>query len=417
MPPATHAAATCAAATRTAATRAAAALGLVLAAGLPAAAGAESSPTPRRATSQIAHTSFDAGHELRTGARIDTLVSGGAVRLKHPTRTRTHEGKSYEVGIWTSAWVTEAFGFTELIPSWQASTPGRSWIELKVRLRSATGAVGSWDTMARWASGSRAIKRTTLGSQDDDLAAVAVDTLRAQEPDGAVGWQLKVQLMRPRGGTEEPSLQRIGAMASRVAPVGATSAPGPQVGTVLDVPAYSQMTHSGHYPGLGGGGEAWCSPTSLAMVLGFHGANPPAAAAYGGGAHPDAAVDYTASRVYDHGYDGTGNWAFNTAYAGTLVSRSYVTRLPDLRAAEPYLAAGTPLIVSVAFGVKQLTGAPISSTSGHLMVLVGFTATGDVVVNDPAASSNAGVRRTYSRAEFERVWQAGSGGLTYVVEK
>ena len=52
---------------------------------------------------------------------------------------------------------------------------------------------------------------------------------------------------------------------------------------------------------------------------------------------------------------------------------------------------------------------------GHLLVLVGFTATGRPVVNDPAASTDAGVRRSYDRAQFERAWQHGSGGMAYVV--
>ena len=49
------------------------------------------------------------------------------------------------------------------------------------------------------------------------------------------------------------------------------------------------------------------------------------------------------------------------------------------------------------------------------MVIVGFTAAGDVVVNDPAARTRAGVRRTYDRAQFERAWLRGSGGLVYVI--
>ena len=49
------------------------------------------------------------------------------------------------------------------------------------------------------------------------------------------------------------------------------------------------------------------------------------------------------------------------------------------------------------------------------MVIVGFTKTGDVVVNDPAASTRAGVRRTYDRGQFENAWIPRSGGLVYVI--
>jgi Peptidase_C39 like family len=395
------------------------ALALTLGSGLAVPAVAdEPVATARRGGTQISHTSYDAGHELRPGKRFGTKIAKQSVRLKAPKRTRSLDGRRYDVGTWTSPWVSESYSFDELIPSWQATTPGDSWIEVQARVRSTSGAVGSWDTMARWTSGNRWVKRSTTSGQDDDLARVSADTLQVTDPAGATGWQLKVQILRRTGSKAQPSLDRVGAMASRVQarPSGTgASRVGAAAGTVLDVPAYSQMTHQGHYPQWGGGGEAWCSPTSTAMVLQYYGVNPAAGHAFAPG-HADPIVDWTAQQVYDHGYRGTGNWAFNTAYAGTLLRSAYVTRLGDLSAAEPFISAGTPLIVSVAFGRGQLSGAPISATAGHLMVLVGFTASGDVVVNDPAAPSNASVRRTYARAEFENAWLNGSGGTTYVLE-
>ena len=61
------------------------------------------------------------------------------------------------------------------------------------------------------------------------------------------------------------------------------------------------------------------------------------------------------------------------------------------------LAAGIPLAASISFSRGGLSGAPISSTAGHLVVIVGFTSTGNVIVNDPAAPSNSSVRRVYDR--------------------
>ncbi|WP_104107845.1 peptidase C39 family protein [Nocardioides sp. 616] len=396
----------------------AAAVAVTLCAALPVPAGAdEPAPSARRNLTFVAHTSFDTAVQLRSGTRSATKVAKGSVRLKSPKNTRAFSGRRYHVGTWTSPWVTESSDLSELIPSWQASTPGDSWIEVRARVRSAAQTVGSWDTMARWSSTDRWIKRSSLSGQDDDLARVNADTL--QVPAGATGWQLRVKLMRRTGSKAQPSLDRVGAMASRVLPRTAgtpASKAGVAAGTVLDVPAYSQMTHRGHYPQWGNGGEAWCSPTSTAMVLQYYGVNPAAGQAFTPAGHADGIVDWTAQQVYDHGYRGTGNWAFNTAYAGTLLRSSHVTRLPDLAAAEPHILAGTPLIVSVAFGRGQLTGAPISATAGHLMVLVGFTPEGDVVVNDPAAPTNASVRRTYDRAQFENAWLGGSGGITYVLE-
>jgi hypothetical protein len=175
------------------------------------------------------------------------------------------------------------------------------------------------------------------------------------------------------------------------------------------------MVHRGEFAQYGGGGEAWCSPTSTAMVLGYYGRLPAPSAYAWAGSRTDPWVDEVARRTYDTAYEGTGNWPFNTAYAASRGLSAFVTRLRSLAEAESFIAAGIPVIASISFSAGGLAGAPISATAGHLLVIVGFTSSGDVVVNDPAASTASGVRRTYDRAEFEKAWLSGSGGTVYVL--
>ncbi len=389
------------------------ALPLLLGGVLVAPAGAADHVAARtRATPQVTLTSWSSYADFKAGRRTGLKLGRGQVSLRD-AKPRTVAGKSYEAGTWTSPWASPGFGATALVPTWEATTPGRSLVRVEVRGRGADGRTGSWDTMADWSLKMRPVPRTTYSGQTDDLGRVSVDTWYAAS--AVTSYQVRVTLMRPKGSTLAVSLERAGAVASADASAARpTSQPGPGVGTVLPVPTYSQMVHSGHYPQWGGGGEAWCSATSTAMVLGYYGISPaPTGIAVG---HVDAVVDHTAKMVYDHGYRGTGNWAFNTAYAATLVAGdSYVTRMRDLREAEDYIAAGVPLIVSIAFGRNQLTGAPISASNGHLLVIVGFEADGDVVVNDPAGATNSAVRRVYDRAQFERIWIAASGGTAYVI--
>ena len=151
------------------------------------------------------------------------------------------------------------------------------------------------------------------------------------------------------------------------------------------------------------------------MVLAYYGLQPGPFTDIAAG-HADAQVDHTARLVFDHSYDGTGNWAFNTAYASTLTTGdAYVTRLPDLRAAEDYIVAGVPLVASVAFGRNQLTGAPISASNGHLMVIVGLRGRRRRRRQRPGGRHNAAVRRVYDRDEFEDIWINASGGVVYVI--
>ena len=364
---------------------------------------------------QIDYAQWDTGAELRAGTPEGLKVERGRLRIASPTSTRTLADTRYEQASWNSPWVEPGFAFTELVASWSALTPGNSFVEVRVRGRNAAGRTSSFDLLARWTSGDRYLKRATDSGQDDDLAAVNVDTWRA--PAGLTSYQVRVTLARKAGTTLDPSIDAVGAVASLLPDsVGATSTPGVGRGITLDVPRYSQMIHEGDYPQWNGGGEAWCSPTSTSMVLGYYDKLPVQASySWVPAGHPDPWVDYAARMTFDYDYDGTGNWPFNTAYAAPLVGKAFVTRLRSLREAERFIAAGIPLVASITFGAGELDGAPISSTAGHLLVIVGFTEDGDVVVNDPASDTRAGVRRTYDRGQLERAWLGGSDGTVYVI--
>ena len=199
-----------------------------------------------------------------------------------------------------------------------------------MRGRSADGTRSSWDSLGRWASHDTDFRRTSQGSQPDDLGTVATDTWKVP---GLTSWQVRVTLLREAGSTATPRLDAVGAMVSRLPATAdvATSAPGVARGTVLVVPTFSQMVHQGHYPQWGGGGQAWCSPTSLAMVLRYYRALPPKKQTAWAGDHGARVVDHLARMTYDYGYRGTGNWPFNTAYATTRVQQAFVTRLASLR--------------------------------------------------------------------------------------
>jgi hypothetical protein len=105
------------------------------------------------------------------------------------------------------------------------------------------------------------------------------------------------------------------------------------------------------------------------------------------------------------------------AYAGHFGLTGAVTQLRSLAEAEEFVKRGVPLVISIAFGSGKLDGAPIKSTDGHLMVIVGFEANGDPVVNDPAAhpAENEVVQRVYDRAQFERAWQEATAGIVYLI--
>ena len=325
--------------------------------------------------------------------------AAGAYHGKH-----FYNGGPYLFGEVTSPLTAAEFAITRAVPSWDVETPPGSWVEVFLRAQLPGGRLTKWYSAGVWAADRSTVARHSVKDQGDDDATMATDTLVVGEgKPPAEALQVKVRFMSARPDAI-PSL-RMAALAVSTAPPKRGANPPPPApgdparwGKVLDVQGCTQR-----YPD---GGAGWCSPTSMSMIVGY----------WAKDAGPcEAKVRAAVDGVYDWVYEGHGNWPFNTAYAATRGLEASVARFRSLADAEPWIAAGVPVGMSYAWNPGQLNGAPVSSSDGHLGVLVGFDANGDPVVNDPAAKGEGAVRRTYRRAELENVWVGHSGGTAYLV--
>jgi hypothetical protein len=340
---------------------------------------------------------------------------------------------TYVSGTWTSG-VTNLFPFNELVSSWNATTPAGTWIQVEVQPRIDGKGWAKWYTLGRWSSDDGTFHRTSVGGQGDENGFVSIDTWFAKDHP-AIAYRLRATLYRSTTASSGPTLSRLSAIAMNLANQkntfpSKTTMTG-NVGVDLGVPQYSQEIHHGDFPQYDNGGEAWCSPTSTAMVVAYwsqysvthstkdYRPTPNeyswVTAALPSPPHQDPWVDYTAREVYDYHYNGAGNWPFNAAYAASRGLVADVTALHNLAEAEPFLKAGIPLVASVAWNSNKLDGA-IKSTNGHLLVIEGMSADGtEVLVNDPASSDDSTVLHRYDREQFEKAWIPASGGIVYLI--
>ena len=369
------------------------------------------------------HVSFHAwrGAELAGGLHLGTRADGTGLRLASPVGTRRyvdpHTGtgpREHAWAAWVSPAVTPGHAFTSLVPSWNATTPGDSWLEVEARVSRDGMHWTRWFTLGQWSDSGRGVAPTSVSGQACDEGVVDTDELRARDGVAWSTYQLRLALHRGPASAAVPTVTLVGAV---VAHPGEHGTPGlmnhARSAVELAVPAYSQQLPRNGYPG----GTSWCSPTSTSMVLAFWERGPSEVELAGIGRDvPDPGVVHAARRVRDHAF-GFGNWSFNTAYAALHGVEAFVTRLRSMDEAERFVRAGIPLVASVSFRREELDGAGYD-TSGHLLVLVGFDESGDVVCNDPASHqvpSNEAVRVVYARKQLEKAWLDGSGGLVYVV--
>ncbi|MCX7024862.1 MAG: C39 family peptidase [Spirochaetes bacterium] len=345
------------------------------------------------------------GAVLESGRVV--LDPGTAARGEDPCAPGSYEGGDfYNGGVFL---VSEALGpelatsfaAAEAIPSWNADAPPGTWLEILLRARSA-GTWTRWYNLGVWAADDSTVGRHSVKGQEDAEGVVRCDTLAVTRPADAL--QARVRLFSVRDGAV-PALRFFSIAYSGAKGEARSAVAGDPYlwdRVIPGVPCSSQMV----YPD---GGDVWCSPTAVSMVLGYW---------RGETGDRESRVRAAVAGVRDRVYDGCGNWSFNAAYAGSPGYEAQVARFDSLARLEPWIASGIPVVMSVSWNAetgRPLSNAPVARSRGHLTLLVGFDRGGNPVMNEPAAKSDDEVRRIYPRAELEDRWLEASGGAVYLI--
>jgi len=327
----------------------------------------------------------------------------------HTRLVRADAAAGWDGRRWTSNVLEPGFPAgvhpDEVVASWNLDLGAGA--DVSIRARSIDTGWHEWQELARW--GAVGDRRSDPDHDDDDhdplRPIIDTDILRAAPGERWDAVQLRLVLHDGPPASTPPlrlAAASFTAPADAAPPVSAGFARVPPTAHAVVVPPLSQRAYPPRAD-LGGGGPGWCSPTSLTMVAAAWGIAIPAAAPVDVPAGADPRVPWIARAVYDSSYDGTGNWAFNAALAGELGLDAVVTRLPSLREASELTRSGIPLIASISFRDGELPGADYA-TAGHLLVMRGFDAHGDVLVADPAIPGGAAGLRTYPRDAFDGAW-------------
>ncbi|MGE5630676.1 MAG: C39 family peptidase [Caulobacteraceae bacterium] len=319
-------------------------------------------------------------------------------------------------GVYTSD-IINTSPFEYLVLSWDSDTPEGTSIQVEakvlVKTLDSNGLwTEQWSGWLSWGTWGTFVKRASgTGVTDDPVAYVDTDTLIVKGGNGetASKIQYRITLNSDICGVT-PSVRLISGTIRNTLPgqeINKVFTDNPDLSNleILDVPQFSQIIRD---PSIAG---SICSATSTAMILDYYGENIlPEESAWG---------------VYDNNY-GFGNWPFNTAYASSYGYRAYVD-YSTIEGLKREIYYGHPVAVSVKYKNSEdvkgnlpiVDGAPIESTNGHLIVVCGFVnenGTDYIVINDPAASSNEGVRVKYRLDQFEAAW-AKSGNTAYIIHE
>ncbi len=291
--------------------------------------------------------------------------------------------------VLTSPELPALFPIDQLLLSAGVVFPGGGSFTAEARVRTLRG-WSPWFSFGSFSPG----RAASAPARENPFGKMDTDILKLAEKASAFRYRLTV----PAPG-KKPALIRFAAASytdtARVFRIASHTPSAPAL--KLALPRLSQMAlKAGHSRDI-------CSPVSLAMVL------------RGLGFKADPLQ--TAAAVRDGALNIYGNWFFNTAYAGSRGVYALLARLNSLQECRAFIEAGLPVIASVTFGPGELRNSPLKRTKGHLLVIIGFTARGDVIVNDPAAASGSTVERVYGRAQFERAWLGNKYGLSYIVAK
>ena len=203
----------------------------------------------------------------------------------------------------------------------------------------------------------------------------AIDILQIREPLQMANLHLSVQGINPQA----PALLAVSIRNKDAVPEALSG--GHSI--AIDVPPRSQMALR---PEIA---SHVCSATSVAMLLDYYGRS--------------ADIYDVIAEARHHPSRLHGVWPASIRAGSRRGLLGYLLHFPCWDSARALLDEGLPIVASVRYEEGELSDAAIPRTKGHLLVVRGYE--GDkVLVNDPAAATDAEVARAYDLREFCRTW-------------
>jgi hypothetical protein len=292
------------------------------------------------------------------------------------------------------------FEFNEAIPSWNGrAAPGASF-RICVRVRAASESWSPWLECGSWGAPPPREEQPITSFEGGH---VEIDILFAEPP--AREFQFRVDLFRATKEITSPEISLLAFSSSNTTEnreLWETLDRGRQARSdfrpsVIDlpVPFRSQKWEA---PSMA---MSVCSPTCVAMVLEMFG----------------VVVDTAQiSRLVldpDHGI--YGNWSRNVQAAAHFGARGYVDRFRSWDHVRRALETGSPIIAAIRFDRGELEQPPCEYSSGHLLVVRGFTADGDIICNDPVLNTEKGGNGCVWKAKDLATAWFDRGGVGYVL--
>lgn len=327
----------------------------------------------------------------------NTTVEDGCIQLGH------RSGGYIANGTYTSVSFASE-DFFSLIPCWNVDSPPGTSVEMQVRV-SADGRWSRWFGFGRW---SPYLDRATPTAEEDDIARVDGEILTLA--DGCPAANMVQMRMLLFSDTQEhsPKVRLMSVCTNATQKIGK---PPRAFNRTLELPAYSCQTRD---PSIAG---RIASATCLTMLMNRWGR--------------DLLPEEVARLAYDFGAGHYSNLAYLCAVAGVYgfcAKLSYTGIAPLQR--EIWL--GRPVAARVHYRAPALSeeddakanGRPlppilpgaIRNSYGHLVAVYGFTQKNGeeyVLLNDPMAQTDAGVRTEIPMAAFSKMYT----GIALFMEK
>lgn len=290
--------------------------------------------------------------------------------------------------------------FKKIIISWNIVTPVDSYVDIEARVLVNNNLKEKiWSKWLSWGRWGTNIKRASNSSNCTE-AKINVDTLTINE--GYIGEAIQIKISSYYDDKESKADLQLVVITYCGEKINNKNGKEKLINKLIETPCISQMKREAEIA------NRICSPTSMTMLLNRLGEN--------------LLVEDVAYKCFDYKYNEFGNWSYNVAYAGSLGYKAYI-QFGNIDLLINELNKGYPVEVSVKYTndinnklYPYIENAPLT-TSGHLIVVCGMECTKNskyVIVNDPAAKENNGVRLKYKFDDFMKAW-ATSNYIMYVI--